>query len=175
MATTIDFKFRNEIIKDNFSLSYCYQCGTCSSACPIALVTKGKFNPRKIIEESLLGLKKYLVKLQKPNVWQCSTCQLCVELCPQEVNLTEIFNLIKNRCVKDGKYPEGFKSQGTMILENAMAIPFQSAILRRREQLGLPKLEMAEVNEIQTLLKETQFDKIINYDWFSKSTEKKEE
>ncbi len=168
MATTIDFNFRNEVIKDNFSLSYCFQCGTCSGSCPVAIVTKGRYNPRKIIEESILGLKDSLVNKQEPSVWECSTCQLCVELCPQNVFLTEIFNLIKNKCIEAGKFPEGFKAQASAILEYGMAVPFQDAILRRRDQLGIPKLEMASANEIQTLLKETKLDKKIKYDWSKK-------
>ncbi|MHA1299077.1 MAG: 4Fe-4S dicluster domain-containing protein [Candidatus Helarchaeota archaeon] len=170
MTITIDFNFKNEVVKDNFSLNYCFQCGTCSGGCPVAAITKGTYNPRKIIEESLLGLKDQLINFQEPNVWLCSTCQLCVELCPQEVFLTEIFNLIKNKCADIGKYPEGFKAQGTVILENGMAMPFSPAILRRRDQLGIPKLEMATKNEIQTLLKATEFDRKINYDWLKNET-----
>ncbi|NVM02615.1 MAG: 4Fe-4S dicluster domain-containing protein [Candidatus Helarchaeota archaeon] len=167
MAVTIDFNFRNEIIRSKFSLSYCFQCGTCSGACPVALMTKGAYNPRVLIEQSILGLKERLIESQEPNVWLCSTCQLCVELCPQDVNLTEIFNLIKNKCVKIGNYPEGYKAQGITILENGMAVPFSPAILRRRDQLSIPKLKMAEVSEIQTILKETEFDKKIKYDWMA--------
>lgn len=44
----IDFEFRNDLIKEVFSLSYCYQCETCFSTCPVALVTNGEYNPRKI-------------------------------------------------------------------------------------------------------------------------------
>lgn len=165
MTSSLDFNFRNEVVKNNFSLNYCFQCGTCSGGCPVAAVTKGAYNPRKIIEKSLLGLKDQLINSQEPNVWLCSTCQLCVELCPQEVFLTEIFNLIKNKCADIGKYPEGFKLQSTVILENGMAMPFSPAILRRREQLGIPELEMAKIGEIQTLLKETKLDKKLNYDW----------
>ena len=91
----VDFEFRNELIKENFSLNYCYQCGTCSSSCPVALITEGEYNPRKIIEQSLLGLKDLLIKDQKPNIWLCCTCQMCVEECPQNVFLTEIFERIK--------------------------------------------------------------------------------
>ena len=55
-----DFEFRNDLIMEDFSLSYCYQCGTCSSTFPVALITNGDYNPRKIIEQSLLGLKDLL-------------------------------------------------------------------------------------------------------------------
>ena len=58
----INFEFRNEVLKHNASLSYCYQCSTCSGGCPIALITNGEYNPRKIIEEAILGLEEKLVE-----------------------------------------------------------------------------------------------------------------
>ena len=159
----IDFEFRNELIKDDFSLNYCYQCGTCSSTCPVALITNGEYNPRKIIEQSLLGLKDLLLKDQKPNVWLCCTCQMCVEECPQNVFLTEIFERIKNKIVLSGEpYPEPFKTQAQSVLDNGLAIPLTPPIIRRRDQLGLPKVESANINEIKKLLDATEFEKKIN-------------
>jgi len=154
----INFEFRNEVLKHNASLSYCYQCSTCSGGCPVALITSGKYNPRKIIEEAILGLKDKLVEKQEPNLWLCSTCQKCVELCPQKVELTEIFTLIKNLCFERGNVPEAFITQGQSILENGVAIPYSKAILSRREKLGLPEIKTASVDEIKTILKETNFE-----------------
>jgi heterodisulfide reductase subunit C len=159
--STINFEFRNEVLKHNASLSYCYQCSTCSGGCPVALITNGKYNPRNIIEEAILGLKDKLVEKQEPNLWLCSTCQKCVELCPQKVELTEIFTLIKNLCFERGKVPEAFIAQGQSVLENGVAIPYSKAILSRREKLGLPEIKTASVDEIKTILKETNFEKHI--------------
>ena len=159
--SVINFEFRNEVLKYNASLSYCYQCSTCSGGCPVALITNGKYNPRKIIEEAILGLQDKLVEKQEPNPWLCSTCQKCVELCPQKVELTEIFTLIKNRCFETGKVPNGFIAQGQAVLENGVAIPYSKAILTRREKLGLPTIKTAPIKEIQTILKETNFEAYI--------------
>ncbi len=145
-------------MKHNASLSYCYQCSTCSGGCPVALITQGKYNPRKIIEEALLGLEDRLIDAQDPNPWLCSTCQKCVELCPQKVELTEIFILIKNRCFEKGTYPEAFYSQGQAVLENGVAIPYSKAITTRREKLGLPIVKTAPVDELQKIFKETNFE-----------------
>ncbi len=154
----VDFKFRNELIKEDFSLNYCYQCGTCSSSCPVAFITNGDYNPRKIIEQSLLGLKDLLLKKQTPNIWLCCTCQMCVEECPQNVFLTEIFERIKNKIVLLGEpYPEPFKVQAKAVLANALAIPLTQPIIRRRDQLGLPKIESANIKEIAKLLDATNF------------------
>ena len=156
--STINFDFRNEVLKHNASLSYCYQCSTCSGGCPVALITNGKYNPRKIIEEAILGLQEKLVEKQEPNPWLCSTCMTCVELCPQKVELTEIFILIKNRCFETGKVPDAFIAQGQSVLENGVAIPYSKAILTRRSKLGLPTIRTAPIEEIKTILKETKFE-----------------
>jgi heterodisulfide reductase subunit C len=160
--STINFKFRNEVLSHNASLSYCYQCSTCSGGCPIALLTEGKYNPRRIIEEAILGFQDYLIEKQSPNVWLCSTCQKCVELCPQKVELTEIFTLIKNRSFNEGKCPEPFTSQGRAILENGIAIPYSNAILSRRKKFELPEVKTAPMEEIKKLLEITNFEENIN-------------
>jgi heterodisulfide reductase subunit C len=157
--SVINYKFRNEVLKHNASLSYCYQCSTCSGGCPVALLTSGNYNPRKIIEEAILGLQDKLVQSQDPNPWLCSTCQKCVELCPQKVELTEIFVLIKNRCFKQSKTPEAFLAQAQAVLENGVAIPYSKAILTRRDKLGLPEVKTASLDEINELLQETNFKK----------------
>src|SRR5271157_2025721 len=109
MATTINFEFRNQLLKDHasFSLTYCYQCGTCSGGCPVAKETGGLYNPRRLIEKSLLGMKEKLVN--DPVLWQCTLCDTCDEACPQHVDLTEIFGVLKNLAVSEGYVPQAYK------------------------------------------------------------------
>jgi heterodisulfide reductase subunit C len=109
-----------------------------------------------------LGLHNKLVEKQDPNVWLCSTCQKCVELCPQKVELTEIFTLIKNRCFEESEVPSAFISQGKTIVDNGVAIPYSNSILSRRNKLGLPEVKTASMEEIKQLLKETNFEYHIN-------------
>lgn len=156
--SVLNFDFRNQVLSHNASLSYCYQCATCSGACPVALATSGRYNPRKIIELSILGLQDKLIEGKDVSVWLCSTCQTCVELCPQKVELTEIFTLIKNKCFEEGKIPEAFQLQGQAILDHGVALPYSKAIESRREKLGLPVVKTAPVDEIKKILKETDFE-----------------
>lgn len=172
-VSNIDFKFRNRILQYNISLNYCYQCATCTGVCPIAKLTNGKFNPRKIIEAALLGLKQQLVEDMQPNVWYCLTCQKCVENCPQKVELTEIFDLIKNSIVQMGKIPEAFNNQAKTIYQTGVAIPFSEPILKRRKQLGLDEYKTADVAEIQTLLSSISFDKLLKEE--DSTSDKKDE
>lgn len=170
MTLTIDYDFRKQIRSYNASLDYCFQCSTCTGICPIAQLTNGDFNPRKLIEASLLGLKDMLI--EEPKVWHCLTCQKCVELCPQKVELTEIFDVIKNFCVKEGKIPDAFNSQAIMVYETGIALPFSEPIMKRRGQLGLEDYKTADPKEINTLLKGMGFDKLLRFD--TPTTDKKE-
>ncbi len=161
----IDFEFRNSIIQKDLgnTLAYCYQCGTCSGACPVAQVTKGRYNPRKLILNSLLGLKENLLLGAENNfnIWGCTVCDTCDEMCPQNVELTEIFILLKNMSVEKGEAPEYYTTQAKFILEHGKAIPLAPAIERRRDQMGLPKAPKVDKKEIRALLKETGLVKII--------------
>lgn len=170
MTLTIDYDFRKQIRSYNASLDYCFQCSTCTGICPVAQLTNGDFNPRKLIEASLLGLKDMLT--EEPKVWYCLTCQKCVELCPQKVELTEIFDVIKNYCVKEGKIPEAFNSQAISVLETGVALPFSDPIMKRRRQLGLEDYKTVDPKEIKTLLKSIGFDKLLRFD--TPTTDKKE-
>ena len=156
MASTIDFSFRNKLLQAHgaLTLSYCYQCGTCSGGCPTAKETGGKYNPRRIIERSLLGMKDKLIN--DPVLWHCTQCDTCDESCPQNVELTEIFTVLKNLAVNEGFVPEAYKAQSTAVWEHGVSVPYMDAILRRRKDLGLES-ELSEnivipLDELQTLM-----------------------
>jgi len=163
LTTTIDFEFRNQILETHNAktLSYCYQCGTCSGGCPVAQVTDGVYNPRRLIIESLLGLKEKLITQKVPDVWQCATCQKCVQQCPQDVELTEVFMLLRNLSTDRGLAPKGYYAQAKTIMTDGKAIPLQAAIARRRTQLGIPEAVQPNVDEVQAIMKETGFDQRI--------------
>ena len=155
---TIDFEFRNEIIKSDIgsTLAYCYQCATCSGACPVAQVTEGRYNPRRLILDALLGLKEKIFGPDNAfSIWGCTMCDTCDEVCPQKVELTEIFIILINKSVERGEAPEHYTGQASMIFENGKAIPMQPAIVRRREQLGLPAVMAPDIDEVKKLLEAT--------------------
>jgi len=156
---TLDFEFRNQILGMDIgsTLAYCYQCATCSGACPVAMVTEGRYNPRRLILDALLGLKEKIFGAENSfTIWGCTMCDTCDEVCPQKVELTEIFIILKNMSVERGEAPAHYTGQASTILEHGKAIPMQPAIERRREQLGLPKIMAPDVSEVQKILKATK-------------------
>jgi heterodisulfide reductase subunit C len=160
------FEFSKEV-KD-FSIGdvikYCYTCSKCSDNCPITTVTSGpytttEYNPRQNILMTLLGYKSKLIKGDDLTLWGCTVCETCDEVCPQKIELMEIFTSLKNESIALGKGPENIYSQAKAVFDHAKAIPSQPAIERRRKQLGLPEVVSPDVSEIRTLLKNIGVDK----------------
>ncbi len=157
----IDFEFRKQVMDYHMGsdiIKYCYQCSRCTDNCPVSNVSKDfygttGYDPRLNILNALLGNKDAIFSADPLTIWGCTVCDTCNELCPQNIELTEIFTFLKNESVKKGEAPNFIYRQAKTIFDNAKAIPSQSAIERRREQLGLPSVIKPDVNEIQTLLK----------------------
>jgi heterodisulfide reductase subunit C len=112
---------------------------------------------------SFLGFKTSIFDVEdKFNLWGCTVCDTCDEVCPQKIELTEIFTVLKNISISIGEGPEYYTTQASAIYDSGKAIPPQPAIERRREQLGLPKIELPSIEEVQKILNETKLNKIIN-------------
>ncbi len=162
----VDFEFRKQVMDYHLSpelIKYCYQCNRCTDNCPVSDATNKfydiLYNPRWIILNALLGYKDEIFSGDKIKIWGCTVCDTCDEVCPQKIELTEIFSLMKNQSVAKGEAPDFLYGQAKAIFENAKAIPSQKAIETRRQQLGLPAVAAPNVQEVQTLLKAVGTDK----------------
>ena len=145
-----------KLIKKNPSLYPCLQCGVCTESCPVAQVSEGRYNPRRLIINVLFGLEKKIFGQENIfSIWGCTLCETCNELCPQKVKLTDVFTTLKNMSFKRGEAPNGYARQVLTVLEHGKAIPKQPAIERRRQELNLPSIMDPDVEEIQLLLKST--------------------
>ncbi|MHA1798981.1 MAG: 4Fe-4S dicluster domain-containing protein [Candidatus Helarchaeota archaeon] len=158
---SISSAFRNELSESEIgkTINYCYQCGTCSGICP-GFRTNTNFNPRKIVEKSLLGFKEEL--LNDKNIWYCTTCHSCLEVCPQGVLVSEIIFEIKNMAVERGNLPEVHRSESERFATTGMNIPTSAPIQRRRTQFGLPaEIIKPNVEDIKKICEATGFFELI--------------
>ena len=64
--------------------------------------------------------------------------------------------------IQRGEGPDHYTGQASAVYDSGYAIPMQSAIERRREQLGLPAVHAPNVEEVQKLLNTTKLNKKIN-------------
>lgn len=161
----VDYELKKRVMDAHIhdALKYCYQCNRCTDVCPVADLAPNRYDPRKIIMNSFLGFRdKIFGGDDNFNLWGCTMCDTCDEICPQKIELTSVFTVLKNMSIAMGEGPEYYTIQASAIYDSGKAIPPQPAIERRREQLGLPKVETPNLEEVKTILNETKLNKIIN-------------
>jgi heterodisulfide reductase subunit C len=161
----IDYELKKKVMDAHIhdTLKYCYQCNRCTDVCPVADIAPNRYNPRNIILNSFLGFKGNILGVgDNFNLWGCTMCDTCDEVCPQKIELTEIFIVLKNMAIKRKEGPDYYTTQASTIFDNGKAIPPQPAIERRREQMGLPKIEPPNIEEVQKILKQTKLNTIIS-------------
>ena len=67
----------------------CYQCGTCSAGCPY--VDDMDLTPDEVIRYVILDRDDVL---QSKTIWLCSSCFVCAERCPRDINITRIMEAL---------------------------------------------------------------------------------
>jgi len=100
-AKDLDTKFKYDVAAhpggDNIKL--CFSCGTCTAGCPVSAVD-ADYNPRKIIRQVLLGMRKEV--LSSPVIWRCVQCYSCTSKCPQNVKFRDIMKAIREMAAAEG-------------------------------------------------------------------------
>lgn len=69
----------------------CYQCGKCSSACPLGL--EMDHLPHQIMKLLQMGDEPSLLTTNTP--WICASCLQCSAKCPKGVHITEIMEALR--------------------------------------------------------------------------------
>ncbi|MGV9169151.1 MAG: (Fe-S)-binding protein [Promethearchaeia archaeon] len=131
------------------SIENCINCGTCINYCPVvAAVGVNRFSgPRSIAVE---------LSRSPPEFWStgdmvylCTGCGTCREVCPKNVNIPEIVNIIRARIFehRPDLVPKGLHVVREIILEHHLAFePWDDEEERkasrdmRRERFGLPAI-----------------------------------
>lgn len=98
-----DIGFINEVIGlGGDTLKKCFQCATCSVACPIAPETKPF--PRKEMLAASWGLKDRLVG--NGDIWLCHQCGDCTTMCPRGAAPGEVLGAIRSYAIAEYARPK---------------------------------------------------------------------
>ncbi len=155
-ASEIDPKFKHELLKMHGSekLLKCFQCGTCTSDCPVARYTHN-YRPRQIIRMAQLGLKDRVLK--SDTLWLCAACFTCTDRCPQDVEVASVIRVLRNLAAEKGCYPQVFKDQVGSVIESGYAYKIPELRLKKRETQGLPPLPKGNAESLRKSLRGVKF------------------
>ncbi len=84
------------------TLKKCFQCATCSVACPISPDTKPF--PRKEMIAASWGLKDRLVG--NLDIWLCHHCGDCTAMCPRGAKPGEVLGAVRSYAIADYAVPK---------------------------------------------------------------------
>lgn len=92
-------RLRVRLIDQVEKLSACVQCTTCTSVCPVVAAVGGglgdlDFTPQQVL--NLIRLDLIEQALGARMVWDCVTCYICQENCPQGIKVADIFYELRN-------------------------------------------------------------------------------
>jgi heterodisulfide reductase subunit C len=131
--SSMDPKFKNDVAAraGGENLRLCFACGTCTAGCPVSEVDPD-FNPRKIVREVMLGLRKEV--LSSPVIWRCVQCYSCTAKCPQNVRFREIIRALREMAVAEGHADPALAGQVTELgrLSQKLRRDMIAALVERR-------------------------------------------
>ena len=120
------------------TLKKCYQCATCSVACPIA--PENSPFPRKEMIAASWALKDRLIK--SADIWLCHQCGDCTDLCPRGAAPGDVLSAVRSAAITEYAQPK--------FLANAVNDPKKLPLL-----IGIPAIWFALLALITVYGKET--------------------
>lgn len=77
----------------------CYQCGNCSSGCPV--VDYMDITPNQVLRLSQYG--KIQEILDSETIWICSTCLQCSSRCPKGIDVAKLMEAFRTINLRAGR------------------------------------------------------------------------
>jgi heterodisulfide reductase subunit C len=164
----VDEDFKQEIMDAGAeSVAICFQCGTCTGACPSGRRTP--YRIRGVVRRAVMGLKEDVIS--DDTIWMCTTCYECQERCPRGIKIVDIVKIIRNQAAQAGFMAPAHKMTGSFVIKTGHGVPINDATMALRKSVGLDELPPTThqfpeaLEEVQTIFKATGFDNLIGYNW----------
>ncbi len=78
----------------------CFQCGVCTAACPLGYMGEEGMDVRRLMRSAQIGLDI------SDKVWNCSTCKLCEESCPRQVEIVNVITGLRQLEFEERRAPD---------------------------------------------------------------------
>jgi heterodisulfide reductase subunit C len=152
------FKYQLQKMHGAEKILNCFQCGTCTSDCPVARFSDN-YRPRTLIHMAQLGLKDRV--LNSDTLWLCAACFTCTDRCPQDVEVAAVIRVFRNLATEYGCVPQVFKDQAQSLLETGYAFKIPELRIKKRESQGLPPLPKGNAEAAKKMLNGIKFFDIV--------------
>jgi heterodisulfide reductase subunit C len=76
----------------------CYQCGNCSSGCPLA--EEMDLLPSTLMHLVQLGLRDAV--LDSKTIWVCASCLQCTVRCPKGIDIQKVMDVLRQMSLAEG-------------------------------------------------------------------------
>ena len=86
----------------NASFKSCFSCQRCTNICPVVRSYDNPGEALGLLPHQImfsLGIGNVELAMGSKMIWSCSTCYLCQEHCPNQVELCDIFYGLKNAAI----------------------------------------------------------------------------
>jgi len=95
-----------ETLPSEKTFAFCFGCQTCTTVCPVVADYEMPMDALGLLPHQImncLGLGLTEMASGPRMLWDCTTCYLCQEHCPQQVEVTDILFQLKNLAVTNFK------------------------------------------------------------------------
>lgn len=164
----VDEDFKQSIMDAGAeTVAICFQCGTCTGACPSGRRTP--YRIRGVVRRAVMGLKEDVIS--DDTLWMCTTCYECQERCPRGIKIVDIVKIIRNQAAQAGFMAPAHKMTGSFVIKTGHGVPINDATMALRKSVGLDELPPTThqfpeaLEEVQKIFKATGFDNLIGYNW----------
>lgn len=76
----------------------CFQCGRCSSGCPVA--DYFDLQPMEVVRLAGYGMEERL--LESKTIWLCASCDTCATRCPNAIDITGLMDILRELALRKG-------------------------------------------------------------------------
>jgi heterodisulfide reductase subunit C len=125
------------------------------------MVIDDSYGPRETLLRCLNLGQEAVVTDER--IWACTTCHVCEDRCPQEINIPELLTALFNLAAQRGNLPDKIKFGVDLVAKTGRTLVVSDKVHRDRQKLGLPPLQSLNVDEIEGLLKKTGLNELIEF------------
>jgi len=158
----VDSKLKDEVaqVPGGKNVKLCYQCGVCTSGCPVSTLT-GLYKPSWVVRMIVLGIREKI--FLGDTIWLCASCYTCQERCPQGVDVADLMLSLRNIAIREGyaPIPESLLEQARSFFETGHVVRVTAGMNKLREELGLAAVEFKPPEEVRSIMRRLGFTKLV--------------